>query len=552
MPSPLQPPVQYAPRWLVGGFFGALLALGLLLYQDFGVSWDEPVNRINGLVNLRYVADLVAPQRAAAQPKLQGLPAWSTYPDKDYGVLLELPIAWLDILRPRADLGDYYRLHHLLTYLVCLGGTWALYRLASLRFRNEWLGLLTASLLVLSPRMFAESFYNSKDLVFLALFTVGMYTLVRLVERPTLGRCLLHALATAAAIDVRILGAMLLPFTAVMLVLEARIETQYAVQKLPLWQLLLVYLSATAAATVAGWPYLWADPLGHFGQAFENMSRFRWPGKVLYWGEEVAAQNLPWHYAPAWILLTTPVAYSLGGLVALLHLGWQVARTPFSMIRAGASRLDLLFAGWLLLPVLLVITLNSVLYDGWRHLYFVYPALLLLAVSTAQKLWQRAASSSLRLVQLGVLGLAILEMGFTALRMVRMHPNQQTYFSFLPRHQVEQLFERDYWGLSYRQGLEYVVAQQPTGPIPIDVSHVPMLDNNKVLLAPADQARLLYMPTAAGRYFITAYRRYPGEYPDSVGQEVFTVRADGVKILSVFRRATGTPLPQPNPGNERE
>ncbi|MGI4742573.1 MAG: hypothetical protein ACRYG7_46030 [Janthinobacterium lividum] len=142
--------------------------------------------------------------------------------------------------------------------------------------------------------------------------------------------------------------------------------------------------------------------------------------------------------------------------------------------------------------------------------------------------WQRVA------LALGVLSGA--ELVLTAGRMVAMHPYQQVYFSYLPSRVVEHSFERDYWALSYRRGLEYLVAHQPTGPIYLAASHLPPLENNKAWLTPADRARLLIAPRAPGRYFISAYRSLGVPYADTVGHEVFTVRANGVQILSVFQR----------------
>jgi hypothetical protein len=68
---------------------------------------------------------------------------------------------------------------------------------------------LGAALLVFSPRIFAEAFHNYKDLVFMNLFAVGAYTLTRLLRRPTAKRAAVHALVTALATDVRIMGLLL-------------------------------------------------------------------------------------------------------------------------------------------------------------------------------------------------------------------------------------------------------------------------------------------------------------------------------------------------------
>jgi hypothetical protein len=138
---PPAPPIRRVPRYVVGLFFGVLLALGGLLVADYGISWDEPNDRQNGLVNLRYVADRLAPGWADQYPALREQPPLAGYHDNDHGVLFELPLAWLDVqyagpTGPRA----YYLLRHAATFLLSLGGVWALFRLGTWRFRDERLG----------------------------------------------------------------------------------------------------------------------------------------------------------------------------------------------------------------------------------------------------------------------------------------------------------------------------------------------------------------------------------------------------------------------------
>ena len=39
-------------------FIAILLLIGLSIYKDFGISIDEKVNRVNGLVNLKFLFNL--------------------------------------------------------------------------------------------------------------------------------------------------------------------------------------------------------------------------------------------------------------------------------------------------------------------------------------------------------------------------------------------------------------------------------------------------------------------------------------------------------------
>jgi hypothetical protein len=352
------------------------------------------------------------------------------------------------------------------------------------------------------------------------------------------GRALLHGFVTGLAIDVRILGLMLIPFTLGMLVLEGLFRPRNEAAGRPLAGSGLAYLVAAAVCAIIGWPYLWEAPVANFLDAFERLSRYPWLKSNLYLGQFIPSENLPWHYAPVWILITTPLPYTAACLVGVAAWLRTFLRAGLRTLSAPENRLDLLFMGWLVGPLLMVILLNSVLYDGWRHLYFLYPALLLLGVRGVQALyrasrrwpaWQRVAALAAVL--------ALVEVGRTVVRMVQMHPYQQLYFSLLPAASVERQFERDYWGLAYRQGLEWILTQEPSSQVVVSSDLSDQVENNMLIMSLAQRNRLQYVPRSTDRYqyYITGYRWHPQSYQDSVGREVYTIHADGIKILSVFK-----------------
>ena len=79
------------------------------------------------------------------------------------------------------DEREIYFLRHLLNFLVAWAGAIAVWLLALRRFGDWRPALLAAAFLVFSPRLFAESFYNSKDIVFMAAVAIGLNTAIGLV-----------------------------------------------------------------------------------------------------------------------------------------------------------------------------------------------------------------------------------------------------------------------------------------------------------------------------------------------------------------------------------
>ncbi|WP_303309602.1 glycosyltransferase family 39 protein [Hymenobacter sp. BT730] len=513
-------------------FFSLVLLLGLLLHRDYGLSWDEPIDHLNGLVNAKYIARLFFPQLARQEATYDEIPDFENFSEHDHGVLFALPVAVLGRIFTHGNTREFYFLQHLLNYLTCTLGMWALYRIGLIRFKDWRWALLGSLLLLLSPRFFAESFYNSKDLIFMAFFTVAIYTLLRLLENPTISRALVHGLATAAAIDVRIMGLMVVVFTLGMLGLAA--FARPISQKGRLAQVGGAYLLAASLFTVLGWPYLWANPWGNLVMAFQTMSHFRWEGPVLYWGQLMMSTELPWHYAPVWIFITTPLAYTmafLGAVVALIT-GFSLRR----LLTCPHYRYDVLFLGWAVGPIVAVVGLHSVLYDGWRHLYFLYPALLLLAVQGVRAgLAAVEQQRGWRPLAVVVASLGVAEMALTLTRMVQDHPFQNVYFSCLPGPVAEKLFDRDYWALSNRQGVEWLLAHDPSPRITLETNSANPIGFIYLILPRAESSRLS-LGGASSRYFLTNYREYSQPYPAIVGREVYTIRASGAKILSIFQR----------------
>jgi hypothetical protein len=532
-------------RPLVWSFFGVLLVLGLRLVRDYGSSCDEAVGRDSGQINVAYLYEFVPsallPERAAARLAQSAhairLP---NYTDRDYGVAYELPLAILEKIsgyQGQKDLGNILRLRHTCTFLVCFAGLIAFYWLATQRLSSWWLGLLATVLLILSPRHFADSFYNFKDSVFLACFLIATATAVAFIRRPSLGQAAWHALACAVALDVRLM-ALLLPVLTVGLVLFRLLRGEYPEPRQVL-QATLLYVSLVVVLLIAIWPYLWAAPWTNLVHAFRNMSHFRWSFPILHQGRILpGGAPLPWSYALVWIGITTPLLYLAGLAVSMGLLARQLVRRGWRLFATDAEWQDLLLWALALSPLAAVIVLHSVLYDGWRQLYFVYPPLLLLALRGLVAAWQwplpwPTAQVGWRVVLTGgVAGSLLLLAG----QMVALHPLQNLYFNAMAGSHPELRYEYDYWGLSLRQGLAWIAAHDKRPLIRVNSNQQTTDRLNLALLPAADRARLVIVPASAeADYFMTTYRYHPQPYP--FGTPVYSLRvgAESRRVLDVFR-----------------
>ena len=549
------PAMKYAAQI---AFFLLLLAVGVGVYRDYGISWDEPESRQNGVVTLKYLAEHFAPSLLKGR-SIDSAPL-NEYISNYYGVAFEAPSVALAEMFGIREIKDVFLFRHLLTFLIYITGIYAVERIVYRRFSDWRLSLLAALFFVLTPRLFAESFYNNKDIVLMALFAIGMNTTISFALKPGLKTAFLHAWASAIAIDVRIV-AIILPAATVAILVVRLLKKELSI---PLtFRVLTVYLVSVSILVLAMWPWLWADPVRHFVQAFRMFAHTPFDGPVLYMGSFVRSTELPWHHVLVYISITTPLLCLVLFLVGLSNTISKIIYRGTSLWKSKEELQDVVFLGFLAVPIATVIMLHSVLYDGWRHMYFVYPAFLLIAMRGWVALWsndQRIRKTLLTVV-------TAISIVHTAIWMWRAHPYQNVYFNILAGSgDLRSRYELDYWGLANRKALEFILAKDDREVISVradsfmplkpalDMINIGERDRLKLsrvelsdLLSEIYPAKLLRDPQTPNReakekipdYVITNYRwvqpvddaRYANEF-----NLFYQIRVDNQIILSVFQR----------------
>jgi hypothetical protein len=430
---------------------------------------------------------------------------------------------------------EAYYLRHLCNFLLFYVSVFFFYLIVRNRFESPALGLIACFFLVLSPRIFAESFYG-KDAVFLSLFIISIYFFIRYLNRKTLVNSLLFGLATALVVDQRITG-IFIPFLAVFVTGIDEVKAGRTFNNLPKRLLpLFIYLISFFVFMVLFWPYLWENPVRNFINAFGVMNRFPITYDVLYLGAFIKSTAVPWHYIPLWILITTPIIYTFFFLLGSFPAIRGMIKNGFQLYANDQERQDFLFILLFVAPLAAVIVLNSALYDGWRHLYFIYAPFLLIAMTGAARvlgLIEEARTGRERRAALFIAAVIVLGLISTAYQMIRYHPFQNVYFNNLAGNNVGKKFDLDYWGLSFRQGLEYIVKSDKRPAIGLTANVMAPLMNNAIFLEKQDISRLRRANIQQADYFLTNYRWHPQPY--QLTNEVYLISVDNIKIMSVFK-----------------
>ena len=490
----------FAPAALA---LAAFAAVGAAVFDDYGVSYDEARSRAFGVTAVRYVL---------------GDAALLTDHDRYYGAAVEAPLFLAERALGLADSRAVHLARHLLTHLLFLTGGLFCYLLAYRLFGDRYLALFALLLFLLHPRLYAHSFFNSKDLPFLVLFMIALYLLERACRRGAAAAFALCGAGVGVLVSQRVMGVLLFAAALGLQALDLLLARSPAERRRVL-AAAGAFALAAAGTLYAVSPYLWRDPLA-IVEPFALYVRHPQPVVTLFQGELVRWPAIPPHFIPAWMAITTPPATLLLCLTGAAAAVRRAAARPRSAVGNTGLRFALLLLACMILPAAAVAALRSNVYHDWRHLYFLYAPACLLAAYGLRALLAGARRLGLRhgrlrhgrLAQRGLYALAAAALAAAAVDAVRLHPHQHAYFNFLvDRRTPERLrtqYQMLYWTTEYREGLEYLLARYPEAELSVNSTN-PRLWLNRSILPAAARDRIVIADEAgrAADFFLTANSR---------------------------------------------
>ena len=487
--------IEQYRNWIISVFFLVFLLIGILIYRDYGLTSDTTHQKLIGEYSYNYIFH-------GSQELFKSV-------DKEYGSAFELTITYLyELFRLHTDEQIYY-FRQLVIFLSFFVGTIFFYLLIKLRFKNWKIGLLGALLVILSPRIFEGAFFNSKDIPFMVFSIISLYTLFKFDEKMRMGDAIIHGAVTGYLIAIRPIGLLMVAMTGLIWLIRVIIEIKnHTIHYGRYAALLALFLGFTVLSTYLWWPWLWPNPIKNFVYAFTSFSQYTtWQGQVLYMKSLYNPTHLPWHYTSVWILITTPLIYSFYffiGLIAIIH---RLIKQRINLSDIS-NRQDLIIFGWFFIPLFTVAVLHSVLYSGWRHMFFVYPAMLFISALGIRSLINTVKvyfHKSIPLILLQVT-LALSLLG-TVISMIVYHPYEGIYYNILAGRNLKAAKVRyglDFYGLCAKESLDYLLAHADDQYFSIFPS-TSVIERSTFLLPMAERSRITWKPAFNQTdYFIEA------------------------------------------------
>jgi len=501
--------------YLVPLYFLLILLVGCFILPQYGVGWDEDGQHQKGRIAYDYAHDYFGLEHEPLELKK----SFATFDQRFYNMVFPLTATTLaeslGISSEEPTSRASMLVWHYLLFGLCFLGFIAFYRLLRLRFGDWRWALLGLSLLLLSARVSFHSFFNIKDSVMQAVVTVAALSFFRLLDQRTFGAALIHGAVCGLAIAVRPVGVILPALTLAFFVVERLNRRPIDGQGdknigwLSWLSQVIIYTVVLCAVTVTFWPFLWQSPHENFFLAWEKFSAFPWSGELLLFNEKLDAVELPWHYIPGWIAVTIPLLVLTSFIVGI----WQIGKRFISQLLqlrfyANAQEATDLFQLAIVVgSVAAVVFLGSVLYDSWRHLYFVYPALVYVATVGLHEAFTYYRRRGRKKVHRALRIVVGLNLAYLLGWCIWMHPFQYNYFNPLAGGELEKRYEGDYWGLGYQTAFRWILDNDDRDTIRVYVPNYSGQANYRVL--PENLRRRIIahgnMP-AHYDYFISNYR----------------------------------------------
>ena len=362
LPCPLAQLGQI-PLWAQAAAICAVFAVvGVAILDDYGVPNDEIFHRQTTATVADYTLGI-----SEEPPRGH---------DRYYGVAFEMPLLLLERALGLQDSRHIYLTRHLIMHLVFIAGGFMCGLLAYRMLGSGWIALFATLLFLLHPRLYAHSFFNVKDVPFAVMTLITLYTARRAFRRDTFAAFLLCGIVAGLAMNMRVFGLMLLP----MILATRALDLQQAGREERKRVLFtsIAFLAAALATAYITHPYYWENPL-RFIEGLRVLSQHPTIAENLFMGETYLSDAVPWNYIPVWFAITAPPATLLLSALGAAAACWQVAARPLAALRDRETRFRVLLLGCFVMPIVVVIALQSNIYNGWRHMYFLWAPFCLLA-----------------------------------------------------------------------------------------------------------------------------------------------------------------------------
>jgi hypothetical protein len=493
---------KYIAKFGIWILLTTFLIVGIVTYKKYGVSCDEQQQRLIGTVNWNYISGLDD--------------ALLDFGDRYYGPLWEMVLLGFEKALNVVELKDIFYLRHFLgNLLFIISGLFFFYIIKTI-VNNRIISLIFTLIYLTQPELYAHSFFNSKDIVFMSFMVITAFFWLNQSKKQETWckyRILFFVLAGLTA-SLRLIGGVWIVLYSVTILLDKK-SIFKSINKYS-----ITYLSIFSLSLFVAWPVLWQNPFKGFYWGIFTMLHFGFGDLQLFDGKWFLANELPWYYIPKYLFLKNSEILVLSSC----FLFFNIIRFKKAHYKAFLNPKDLMIYFWILFPLVLVIFANSTLYNGWRHFYFIFPFVLFLLSK-----WFKYITLSFSFFFPLLLSIVGIHQIFI---IIKLFPNSHLYFNNFSGNSVYKKYEMDYWGLTFNDAYHWIMTQEE-GKVTVYNREV-CGDGNYHLLNNSLKNRLCLSETIDQVDFTIVQSRTI--LKDSAFVKIHSLRYDDVPILDIYKR----------------
>jgi len=443
--------------------FFTYFIIGNYIVSDYGISVDEEFHRYSGFYWLNYILQFTQfdELRLAVITKLNAinghtLPNPSNYPF--YGVTFDLPLAFFETIFELNESRDVFLLRHYLNFFVFFLGSIFFFLILKNRLKNQKIIYLGVLLYITSPRIFGDSFYNNKDIILLSFLTINIYYFFKTIDNLNTKNTIFLSIISAFTTSTRIVGIFIPIFFIFFLIISK--EKRGIKKKL---RKILFFLIFFFLFLILFYPYLWANPLVNFLNLLKIFSQYPIEFEMLFNNYYINTKYLPLSYVPIWMLISTPIITLLLFFFSYLKLIQRFFKRLINIDthnafndfwRGNNEKKDFfIFLSFSLILIYIILS-NTLLYNGWRHLYFLHVFIIYISCLGIYRISVILKKNNFFyiIILLGII--------FSVFEIIKFHPFQGSYFNKLIYTKKKNHFEVDYWGLAGKRFFEEILSKE--------------------------------------------------------------------------------------------
>lgn len=421
---------------------------------EYGVTWDEPLHRNWGKLATLFL-------QTGDRRLLELMPGHGIH----YGPLFYIANFLLSEHLLAVTRLPVYAANHVLTLLTSSALLGTIFLLGN-RYGGKKMGIAAALAAIFFPLFIAHAHYNPKDIpLALAVSTQSLIFLSALQSRSR-SLLIISAMFFGFALATKVSAVLILPAIGVSFLVS---EFQHAVSVtrefiVRLFITIGVLILATTFGLVLAWPSTWGD-LGLIMDSFVFFSQPDfWPGVVTFFGVDYRGAELPWYYTVLEFAMGAPVLWNVFCCIG----AWMALKSVCGRSLGALAPTEVLYLFlWAAVPLLVSMKPGLVRYDGMRQFFFILPALAVFVaygfLSTEKFLRQRYSRPIVATAFIALIA------AWLSSEVWKLHPFEGSYRNeivrmFLPENMDKKL-QIEYWGASYRQGIEWLNENADTNSI---------------------------------------------------------------------------------------